>query len=332
MNTIVQFDRNYVLSHCLIPKYLDMKKLTSLVLITTLLLLPMATVRASDLTDINDSLHESAINFFEFRGVIEGYDDNTYKPDNTINRAEFVKVLIESRFPGDAGENDFSNCFSDVNDEWFAPYVCYAEANGIISGYEDGSFKPAQNINLAEALKVVLETYDIRTDSSIGENWYDPYYLLSLEKNWLDNIDEAIEHNVTRGEMAQLAYVTTKVKENDDQLLFAEALNSCTEYQDTFLHLLTLEDLEREISGMTDGKCHYHEEMPNDGEMNCEYTEEAMETVAQYYKDLAEADTYSTSISIDLGAITSTYTINGEEVENPLQEATDNGMCVISGY
>ncbi|MBU1018558.1 MAG: S-layer homology domain-containing protein [Patescibacteria group bacterium] len=299
-------------------------------IITILLLLWPTLSLASSLTDIEDSPYELAVKFFEYRGVIEGYDDNTYKPDNTINRAEFLKVLVESRFPGAAGEEN--NCFSDVGNEWFAKYICYAEESGIISGYPDGSFKPEQKINLAEALKIVLETYDVQIDSEAGENWYDPYYLLSLEKNWLEDIDESITHDVTRGEMAKLAFTTTMVKENDNKLLVAEALASCTEYEDTFIHLLTGEDMTREITSIEDNLCHYYEEMPNGGEMNCQYTEEARESVAQYYIDLAEADTQSFSISITLEGASSTYTIDGIEVENPLQEATDNGMCVVSGY
>lgn len=241
-------------------------------------------------------------------------------------------MLIESRFPGAANESDLSQCFPDVNDGWFAPYVCYGLEHGIVGGYPDGTFQPSQNVNLAEALKIVLETYDIEVDLSDGETWYDPYYNLVSENDWLEDIDESVAHYVTRGEMMKLAYVATMVNENTDQVAFADHLESCAEYQDTFIHLLMAEDMNREILGFVDGTCHYFEQMPNDGEMNCEYDEDLRITVAQYYKDLAEADTYSVSFSINSEGATSTYTIDGVEVENPLQEALDSEACVVSGY
>jgi len=39
--------------------------------------------------------------------------------------------------------------------------VCYAKDHGIVKGYDDGTFKPFQNVAVAEALKMALETFDI---------------------------------------------------------------------------------------------------------------------------------------------------------------------------
>ena len=92
--------------------------------------------------------------------------------------------------------------------------------------------------------------------------------------------------------------------------------------------------MNREIVGMIDGKCDYTEQMPNSGKMECKYDESTRKAVTQEYKDLAAATSIEAGGSMDLvtGYSTSTYKINGKVVSNPLQDATDNGICVISGY
>lgn len=113
---------------------------------------------------------------------------------------------------------------------------------------------------------------------------------------------------------------------------FEEHLAACIPYQGTFQHPLTEETMEREITGEIDGKCQYVEQMPNGGKMDCSYTEYERRAVAQYYLDLAAAESVGTSVTSDGIETTAEYTIDGNVVANPLAEAMENGTCVISGY
>jgi len=117
-------------------------------------------------------------------------------------------------------------------------------------------------------------------------------------------------------------------------LSFADQLSLCVKYKSQFIHLLTGETLEKEILGIIAGKCNYIEQMPNGGKMECKYTENERKAVSQYYKDVEAAESFGTGTNVDLGSgkQKTTYTIDGKEVENPLQEAMNNGVCVISGY
>lgn len=118
------------------------------------------------------------------------------------------------------------------------------------------------------------------------------------------------------------------------EIVFADKLSSCAKYKTTFKHPLTGDMLEKEILGVIGGKCNYIEQMPNGGKMECKYSESERMAVAQYYKDVANAESVGTSFSADLGSgeQKATYTINGKVVDNPLQEAMTSGACVISGY
>ena len=117
---------------------------------------------------------------------------------------------------------------------------------------------------------------------------------------------------------------------------FSDMLETCTPYICQFTHPLTGEQLTREIIGTNGDVCVYSEQMPNNGKMDCEYTEEMLIAVAKYVRDLANAETFGTELSADLGPgeseVNTTYTINGKVVDNPVQEALDSGQCVVSGY
>lgn len=92
------------------------------------------------------------------KGVIQGYDDGTYKPQRTVNRAELNKLLIAGLHSAEA-KNE-TGCFPDVKQEWFSTYVCAAKRLGWVSGYPDGSFMPANTVNRAEAIKIVVSFFD----------------------------------------------------------------------------------------------------------------------------------------------------------------------------
>ncbi len=116
---------------------------------------------------------------------------------------------------------------------------------------------------------------------------------------------------------------------------FPDKLDSCEPFSCEFKHPFAKGELmERKVVGLINGKCQYTEEMPNNGRMDCEYSEDQRKVIAQHYRDTAVAESAGVSITTDpeTGEIKKTYTIDGKEVENPLQEALDTGICVISGY
>ena len=114
---------------------------------------------------------------------------------------------------------------------------------------------------------------------------------------------------------------------------FPDMLASCTKYRCQFIHPLTEEKMEKEVLGIINEKCNYVEQMPGDGKMECKYTESVRKTVAQYYKDIEEAgsSTFENNINLGTGEQKTKYTIDGKEVENPIQEAIDTGICIILG-
>lgn len=96
-------------------------------------------------------------------GVINGYTDGTFRPENQITRAEFITMLMQNK-----SVQQFKKLsFSDVNEKlWSANYIYSAYIEGYIDGYADGTFKPDAPITRAEAVKVlnsVLKRIDFKT-------------------------------------------------------------------------------------------------------------------------------------------------------------------------
>lgn len=114
-----------------------------------------------------------AVDELKERGVIGGYPDGTFRPKDTINRAEFLKIVFTSK---NGEPSTVSNCFSDVSaDAWYSPYVCAAKNRKVVNGYADGSFRPETPVNTAEALKILLLAYGRDVHDASGEKWYEPY-------------------------------------------------------------------------------------------------------------------------------------------------------------
>ena len=127
----------------------------------------------SDIAD-NEIYHESTSYLYE-EGIIKGYADGTFKPENNITRAEVLKMFIHT-FVALPEVDQYKNCFPDVKEEWFAPYVCYAKEKGFISGYQDGTFKPDLNISKAEFLKIFIGVNQVNTTE-----YYIPYTDITKE-------------------------------------------------------------------------------------------------------------------------------------------------------
>ncbi|MBU0981147.1 S-layer homology domain-containing protein [Patescibacteria group bacterium] len=228
-----------------------MKKLIFLGILFCLIPLSLALA----FSDTSYNVNEDAINYLQSKGVVQGYSDGTYRPYNSINRAEFTKIVMESVYPGGSAGG---GCFPDVLYDWYAPYVCSARTLGIISGYPDGYFRPNNNINLAEALKIVLEAYNFDVGNSYSV-WYENYFWFAKPKGLLNGMNENVSHYVSRGEMAQLIYnvemyldgkpVPSPEPEPIGKFgVFQGEINSCTQTEFNSIYVLLVQNMSQATS------------------------------------------------------------------------------------
>jgi hypothetical protein len=157
----------------------------------------------------------AAIHYLYDEGIVAGYDDGTFKPKNTVNRAELLKILVEGQgLTPDADQ--YKNCFPDVTTDWYAKYVCYAKEEGWVSGYPDGTFKPADTVNKVEALKMLLNSQDIDTETPTEEPyedvsvdaWFARYVATAQTLGLLEETDDSFspDSDRTRAGIAEELY------------------------------------------------------------------------------------------------------------------------------
>lgn len=159
-----------------------------------------------------------AIAYLKEEEVIKGYDDGTFRPDQEINRAEILKMLLEG-FGYNVEVDTEEEPFTDVDyGSWYAPYIMTAYEWRIVNGYDDGTFQPSEMVNRVEFLKILIKTYGIDlTDYPIIslyidtelDSWYSPYVQYAKDYQLFDIDGEGNfypDKNLTRGEAAEAIY------------------------------------------------------------------------------------------------------------------------------
>lgn len=175
----------------------------------------------SDVSETNQ--HRNAIQYLKKHSVFEGYSDGRFMPDNSINRAELMKILVVGQGI-DVDSEEYKDCFPDVEEQWFSPYVCYAKEQDWVAGYPDGTFRPAKPVNNAEAAKMMLNSLDVSLKDA-GENfsdvdesaWFARFAKTMRQRNLLGISSFQAARGMTRAEIAEMLYRILVIKQVSDE-------------------------------------------------------------------------------------------------------------------
>ncbi|MFH0770795.1 MAG: S-layer homology domain-containing protein [Candidatus Peregrinibacteria bacterium] len=131
-------------------------------------------------TDLAELTGKAAAELYR-RAVIGGFPDGEFKADRPVNRAEAAKFLLLTR-DGTVEDAGNDGRFPDVRDgEWYTKYVVAAANEGVIRGYPDGLFRPANQVNTAEFLKMLTLTLGLEEGLDYGykdvpaDSWFAPF-------------------------------------------------------------------------------------------------------------------------------------------------------------
>ena len=154
-----------------------MKKFLSLVLALVMTMsLVTVSAGAKDFTDSTKIQYTEAVDVMSAVKVIDGYTDGSFNPSATLTRGAAAKIICNlilgpttaSALVADAAP------YKDVpTTNVFAGYIAYCQKEGIISGYADGTFKPANSLTGYAFMKMLLGAlgYDAETEGYTGANW-----------------------------------------------------------------------------------------------------------------------------------------------------------------
>ena len=154
-----------------------MKKFLSLVLALVMTMsLVTVSAGAKDFTDDSEITYKEAVDVMSAVKVIDGYAEGDFRPTATLTRGAAAKIICNlilgpttaSALVADAAP------YKDVpTNHTFAGYIAYCQKEGIISGYADGTFRPANSLTGYAFMKMLLGAlgYDAEVEGYTGPNW-----------------------------------------------------------------------------------------------------------------------------------------------------------------
>ena len=207
-----------------------MKKFLSLVLALVMTMsLVTVSAGAKDFTDNSKITYDEAVAVMSAAKVIDGYAEGDFRPTNTLTRGAAAKIICNlilgpttaSALVADAAP------YKDVpTNHTFAGYIAYCQKTGIISGYADGTFKPANTLTGYAFMKMLLGAlgYNAETEGYTGANWSINVAKRAINAGLNDGLKTSFNgvKAVTREEACLYAFNTLKATmveyENDSSI------------------------------------------------------------------------------------------------------------------
>lgn len=195
-----------------------MRKVLSFVLVLALVLGSFS--MAFGLTDVKGSDNSDAINVCNDLGIVEGFPDGTFKPDQAVNRAEFAAMITRALgVPESALAAYTSTSFKDVAGYgWAVKYLAFCESKGIMEGDGMGNVMPGRTISVNEAITMVARAIGYTNNSAVlVGSWPANYVTLGQDLGLY--VDLATVATVDRANAAQVIYnalTVEKVQVNAD--------------------------------------------------------------------------------------------------------------------
>lgn len=168
---------------------------------------------AQSFPDVNATHnHFAAIEEMKKNGYIVGYEDGSFRPENNISRAEFIKVLVEKDGGTGSVPDGTLTGFVDVDTEpphWAQKYIALGVQKGYLVGMGDGTFAPDAPITYEQAMKILVcyfgkEVSAKAIASAVLPLWPNAYIVTGQQLQLNLKINLSIGMQVNRGEFAQM--------------------------------------------------------------------------------------------------------------------------------
>lgn len=181
---------------------------------------PVASFAASTTSfpDVPAGEYADAINNLVGKGIINGFDDGTFKPNNPVTREQAAKILATALKLDTTGTENYP----DVSpDNWSYKYIVAVTKAGIFGGDENGNFKPFDNLTRQQAAKIIVEAFDFTGSSELTfgdkaniQSWAVPY------------VKTAVANGILKGDDQGNFNPNANIKRGDFALMIQRALNA----------------------------------------------------------------------------------------------------------
>lgn len=190
------------------------------------LLLTTITGHVYAYSDMTDSPFAPETDKLSTYGIVNGYEDGSFRPENKITRAETAKMLAAAMGYGQHNMSyidDRLDNFSDFTENhWAYEYVVWLNntVENLFEGFGDGSFRPDDNITVAQISKMAIQAhgnggYINYVDNSLGYPY--SYINTGVEYGFLNGIDISdSDREITRAEAAKIISNTIEIPMTDE--------------------------------------------------------------------------------------------------------------------
>ena len=170
-----------------------MKKFLSLVLALVMTMSLVTISAGAEFTDDSAVDYSEAVDVISTLGIVGGYPDGSFKPQNTLTRGAAAKIICNLMLGTKvAGQLPSIASYSDVPaGSTYAPYIAYLKSEGVVGGYADGTFKPGNTLTGYAFLKMLLgaQGYDAAAEGLSGDGWQISVAKLAKENGLYDGND-----------------------------------------------------------------------------------------------------------------------------------------------
>lgn len=183
-----------------------LKKILATALAAAMILGLASVAFAASFSDTADSAKESSIKRLAGLGLLNGYPDGSFRPENPITRAEFAKVIVYALGLKDAADmlSGVPVGFPDVPaNHWATGYISIASSQLIVNGYPDGTFRPEANVTYAEAVTMIMRALGYEPILKNG-TWPTAYLTKAATLGVTKGVSFNASANATRANVAAL--------------------------------------------------------------------------------------------------------------------------------
>ncbi len=204
------FEKTILSIVCFCSFVCNLKKILALVLAFACAFTMFAGAAFTDSADIK--VDAEVVDTLVALGVVNGYDDGSFKPNGTVTRAEMAKMIYVLRTGNSdaSAYNDDKTSFTDIGSHWARGYIKYCQSLGIIAGKSNTKFCPNDKVTAQEAAKMLLVTlgYDAAKAGLTGPSWAAKTNALADENGLLEDVNTSFTAACPRQYAAQLIYNT----------------------------------------------------------------------------------------------------------------------------
>jgi len=113
-------------------------------------------------TDIEGSWAADWIEELYQEGIVSGYPDGSYRPNNVVTRAQMAKFILKGKHGGGYEPPHYASySFTDIEGLWAADWIEELYQEGIVSGYSDGTYRPNNQVTRAQMAKFIVNAFDL---------------------------------------------------------------------------------------------------------------------------------------------------------------------------